>query len=152
MPTDVVAQQIALYGEPLSQRFGRVLAAYRIPQSRLAAVLGLSAPMLSQLAGGHRVKISNPAVLGRLLRLEELARAPAFGSGDPARLQTALDAVAASSPQLSTEQSIPANGAPDDVVTHLARVATAAELQRAADAVPSTALERLLRTAARAAG
>ena len=31
--------------------------------------------MLSQLMSGQRAKISNPAVLGRLVRLEELAPA-----------------------------------------------------------------------------
>src|SRR4051812_2493522 len=80
---EVRAQQAALYGEPLNVRFGRVLEAFGIPQSRLAAVIGLSAPMLSQLASAQRVKISNPAVYARLLRLEELAGTAAVRTGDP---------------------------------------------------------------------
>ena len=75
----VLAAQTEMYGEPLGQRIGRLLAAYQISQARLAAVLGLSPPMLSQLMSGQRAKISNPAVLGRLVRLEELA-----GTPDPA--------------------------------------------------------------------
>lgn len=65
------AQQ-ALYGEPLSARFGRLRAELSLTQARLADILGLSAPMLSQLAGAHRVKIGNPAVYERLVMLEEL--------------------------------------------------------------------------------
>ena len=73
---EVIAAQAEMYGEPLGQRFGRLLAAYGISQARLAAVLGLSPPMLSQLMSGQRAKISNPAVFGRLVRLEELAATP----------------------------------------------------------------------------
>jgi carboxylate-amine ligase len=69
----VLAAQTEMYGEPLGERFGRLLVAYGISQARLAAVVGLSAPMLSQLMSGQRAKISNPAVFGRLVRLEELA-------------------------------------------------------------------------------
>ena len=64
----VLAAQTEMYGEPLGQRIGRLLAAYQVSQARLAAVLGLSPPMLSQLMSGQRAKISNPAVLGRLVR------------------------------------------------------------------------------------
>lgn len=143
---DVVAQQTALYGEPLSLRFARLLQAYRIPQSRLAAVIGLSAPMLSQLASGHRVKISNPAVYGRLLRLEELAGSPAVQSADPAVLRAALDDIAASRPQLTTEHGTTRE---DTVLDHVAALASADELEAAARAVPSTRLAGLLRSAAR---
>ncbi|GAB2463096.1 hypothetical protein [Jatrophihabitans fulvus] len=141
---DVVAQQVALYGEPLSVRFGRLLQAYGIPQSRLAAAIGLSAPMLSQLATGQRVKISNPAVLARLLRLEQLAGSPAVRSGDPARIAAALDEVAASRPQLTTEVADDGGRA----VAHLAAVATPDELAAAAAAVPGSRLAALLDAAA----
>ena len=65
-------QQRALYGESWAGRLGRLMAAYGLSQARLAGVIGLSAPMLSQLVTGHRVKISNPSVFGRIVRLEEL--------------------------------------------------------------------------------
>jgi len=142
---DVIAQQAALYGEPLADRFARVLNAYRIPQSRLAAVIGLSAPMLSQLASGQRVKISNPAVFARLLRLEELAGTPAVRTGDDAQLRAALDDVAASNPQLTTGY---ASSTRETAIEHLATIAPAGELEHAAAAVPATALADLLRGAA----
>lgn len=142
---DVIAQQTALYGEPLADRFARMLATYRIPQSRLAQVIGLSAPMLSQLASGQRVKISNPAVYARLLRLEETASSPAVRSGDPMQLNAALDEVAASRPQLTTEH---ASTTAETALEHLSRIAGPQDLARAAAAVPATALAELLLGAA----
>lgn len=147
--TDVLAQQTALYGEPLADRFARVLATYRIPQSRLAQVIGLSAPMLSQLASGQRVKISNPAVYARLLRLEETALSPAVRSGDPAQLRAALDEVAESHPHLTTEHATTSH---ETVVAHLSALASPSELDSAAAAVPDSRLAELLRAAARRAG
>jgi transcriptional regulator with XRE-family HTH domain len=67
-----VERQIEWYGEPLGDRFGRLLARLSLSQAQLAAVLGFSAPMLSQLMSGHRSKISSPAVLARLLQLEAM--------------------------------------------------------------------------------
>ena len=72
----VSAQQLAIYGESWADRFGRLLTGFGLSQSRLAAVIGLSAPMMSQLITGQRVKISNPAVYGRIVRLEELLPPP----------------------------------------------------------------------------
>ena len=75
-----------MYGENWADRFGRLLRGYGIPQSRLAAVIGLSAPMISQLISGQRVKISNPAVYGRIVRSGGAARSPGVQAGDPAVL------------------------------------------------------------------
>lgn len=58
--------QAEIYGEPLGDilaRCGRVLG---LNQAQLAAVLGISAPMLSQLVNGRRVKIGNPVAAQRL--------------------------------------------------------------------------------------
>ena len=100
---DIIAHQVAMYGEPLSTRFGRLLAGYGLSQSRLAAVIGLSPPMLSQLMSGQREKISNPAVLGRVVRLEELLSS-GLASADPVSIAALLDEVAGSRPTLSTVQ------------------------------------------------
>ncbi len=108
---DIIAHQVAMYGEPLSIRFGRLLAGYGVSQSRLAAVIGLSPPMLSQLMSGQREKISNPAVLGRVVRLEELL-SPALASADPASVAALLDEVAGSRPTLSTVQVRPSGTTP----------------------------------------
>lgn len=70
------ALQSQWYGEPLVDRFRRLLDRLGLSQASLAAVLGLSAPMLSQLMSGQRAKISNPAVINRLLAVEELAADP----------------------------------------------------------------------------
>ncbi|MDO5495795.1 MAG: helix-turn-helix domain-containing protein [bacterium] len=68
-----INEQRSLYGEPLGAIAHGVMEALGLTQSRLAAVLGLSAPMLSQLMSGRRVKIGNPAVLARLEELTGLA-------------------------------------------------------------------------------
>ncbi|EST37436.1 DNA-binding protein [Streptomycetaceae bacterium MP113-05] len=69
------------YGEPLGTLFRRLIDDLGLNQARLANVLGLSAPMLSQLMSGQRAKIGNPAVVQRVRSLQELA-------GDVARGDT----------------------------------------------------------------
>lgn len=78
------AEQARLYGEPLGDLLRGLGSVLGLPQSRLAEVLGVSAPMLSQLATGHRVKIGNPAAVARLQRLMELAHEVRVGGLEPA--------------------------------------------------------------------
>ncbi|MFT4011211.1 MAG: DNA-binding protein [Nocardioidaceae bacterium] len=66
-------QQRLLYGEPIGDLVRRLCAAFGLNQGELARVLGLSPAMLSQLAGGQRVKIGNPHVVSRLQTLLDLA-------------------------------------------------------------------------------
>jgi hypothetical protein len=73
-------RQRGWYGEPLGELFRGVMGDLGLNQARLAAVLGLSAPMLSQLMSGRRAKIGNPAVVQRLQGLRELAAAVAEGT------------------------------------------------------------------------
>ncbi|HST67835.1 MAG TPA: helix-turn-helix domain-containing protein [Mycobacteriales bacterium] len=142
---EVLTAQTEMYGEPLGQRFGRLLAAYRISQARLASVLGLSPPMLSQLMSGQRAKISNPAVFGRLVRLEELA---AGVTSERAR-DAALDEVRESRPTLHTGQLAQTAG-PDrtDGARVLAGLVPPDVLTRAAGEVTDPGLAALLRAAA----
>jgi transcriptional regulator with XRE-family HTH domain len=142
---EVISAQTEMYGEPLGQRFGRVLAAYRISQARLAAVLGLSPPMLSQLMSGQRAKISNPAVFGRLVRLEELA---AGVTSEQAR-DVALDEVRASRPTLHTGQ-LTQSASPDrgEGARVLAGLVPPDVLRTAAGEVSDPGLAALLRAAA----
>jgi hypothetical protein len=98
----ISAQQVEIYGERWADRFGRLLRAYEIPQAKLAAVIGLSAPMLSQLISGQRVKISNPSVYGRIVELEERLSSPAMQSADPNARARVLADVTASFPSLTT--------------------------------------------------
>jgi transcriptional regulator with XRE-family HTH domain len=67
-------RQRELYGAPLGDRVRRLTAALGISQARLARALGLSPAMLSQLVSGRRVKIGDPAVLARLLILDQRCR------------------------------------------------------------------------------
>ena len=146
----VLAAQTEMYGEPLGQRIGRLLSAYGVSQARLAAVLGLSPPMLSQLMSGQRAKISNPAVLGRLVRLEELAPV----AGGPAERAAALAEVQGSRPALSTSRVSSGGTGPDPrAAAHaLAAAVPAPVLLRAATEVSDPQLAGLLRAAGELAG
>ena len=66
-------RQRELYGEPLAELTGRVRGALGLTQAGLARVLGVSAPMLSQLVSGQRTRIGNPAVVQRLQWLLDLS-------------------------------------------------------------------------------
>jgi transcriptional regulator with XRE-family HTH domain len=100
-----VARNVALqrewYGEPLGDRVRRLVVAFDVSQAQLAEVLGLSAPMLSQLMSGRRAKIGNPAVLARMVMLERRVLTPEVASGDPAAIRTALEQVRDSRPTVS---------------------------------------------------
>lgn len=64
--------QTEVYGEPLHALLGRCSAALGLTQGRLANLLGVSAPMLSQLINGHRAKLGNPAAAQRLQHMRDL--------------------------------------------------------------------------------
>lgn len=94
---DAVARNRALqtewYGEPLGDRVRPLLGRLGLSQSGLAGVLGLSAPMLSQLMSGQRAKISNPAVLHRLMAVEDLVADPGFGALPAADVKARLEEI-----------------------------------------------------------
>jgi hypothetical protein len=126
-----LVQQRAIYGTSLAERFGAMMSAYRLSQRSLARVLGLSAPMLSQLINAQRIKIGNPAVYERLVMLEERQDEP-----DPERV---LAEVQASAPVLATHTSRgrqPDAVAPDggDLTARLARLTGPGPLLAAAQA------------------
>ncbi len=68
-------RQRELYGAPLGDHVRRLTSALGISQSRLARTLGISPAMLSQLVSARRVKIGDPAVLTRLLLLDQRCHA-----------------------------------------------------------------------------
>lgn len=125
MSTENIEQQVRLYGQPLSERFGAIVQAYGITQRRLAEVLGLSAPMLSQLNSGRRIKIGNPAVYERLVMLEQR-----IGTPD---VEEVLAQVEASQPVLSTTQIQAGIHSETNAVAALATVVPQRELEVAAD-------------------
>lgn len=98
---DTIARNRALqaewYGEPLGDRVRPLLGRLAMSQSGLAGVLGLSAPMLSQLMSGQRAKISNPAVLHRLMAVEDLVAGPGFDALTAAGIQARLEEIKAES-------------------------------------------------------
>ncbi|MEW1980343.1 DNA-binding protein [Citricoccus sp. NPDC079358] len=135
-----LAQQQTIYGISLAERFGVIMTAYGLSQRALARVLGLSAPMLSQLINAQRIKIGNPAVYERLVMLEERQ-----DEADPARV---LSEVEASEPVLTTHTSRArqarfvtpdAGGLPgSDPATALGGLATAEQLRATAQAARAT--------------
>lgn len=68
-------RQRELYGAPLGERVRRITGALGISQARLARTLGMSPAMLSQLVSARRVKIGDPAVLARMLLLDQSCHA-----------------------------------------------------------------------------
>ncbi|GAA3789721.1 transcriptional regulator with XRE-family HTH domain [Micrococcus endophyticus] len=141
MSDEHLEQQRTLYGAPLAERFTGVREAYGLSQRALAQTLGLSAPMLSQLASGQRIKIGSPAVYARLVMLEERA-----GEPDPAAV---LAEVRDSEPVL-TSQSFAAS--PEaDLPARLARLAGPAGLRAAESAARAAGEARLADVLAAAA-
>lgn len=135
------ARQTEWYGEPLNDRFRRLLMRLTMSQMELAAMLGLSAPMLSQLMSGQRAKIGNPAVLARLQEVEALVGSSDFDRLTVADREAALERVRSHQP--STRTALRLNGpevltgprADPAAAVHavLRAVASAAELESAAE-------------------
>jgi transcriptional regulator with XRE-family HTH domain len=129
------------YGEPLGDRFRRLLDRLGQSQSQLAGLLGLSAPMLSQLMSGQRAKISNPAVLSRLLQLEAMVAEPGWDATPRAEQERRIEAVRAAKQTTLTldpaREAVPEPPPTTDPVTIiqslLRDLASAAELEDAAN-------------------
>ncbi len=85
------AAQREIYGEPLGDVLGRCREVLGLNQTRLAAALGISAPMLSQVMTGHRIKIGNPAAVRRLQVMVDLLDDVAAGRLAPAAALTRID-------------------------------------------------------------
>jgi transcriptional regulator with XRE-family HTH domain len=143
-----LARQRAIYGISLSERIGTLMATYRLSQRSLARVLGLSAPMLSQLINAQRIKIGNPAVYERLVMLEERQ--------DEQDLGRVLSEVEASEPVLNTHTSRgrqpDAGAGPEaDPALRLGRLATGDQLRATALAARAAGAEALAAVLDRAA-
>ena len=88
-------QQVELYGEPLGEVVRRITGGLGMTQGGLAQVIGLSAPMLSQLVSAQRVKIGNPAVVSRLRAVSELTDLAVAGGIEPEHIAHELDGIRA---------------------------------------------------------
>ncbi|GAA1280577.1 helix-turn-helix transcriptional regulator [Pseudonocardia aurantiaca] len=91
--TENRARQRELYGAPLGDRVRRLTSALGISQARLARTLGVSPAMLSQLVSARRVKIGDPAVLARMLLLDQRCQS-LQERPDPRTVETLLADVA----------------------------------------------------------
>ncbi|MEV0798649.1 DNA-binding protein [Kribbella sp. NPDC050281] len=105
-------QQIELYGETLGETVRRVAPPLGLTQSALAQVIGLSAPMLSQLMSAQRVKIGNPAVVSRLRAVSELADLAIANELGPHDIPHALDRIRASTGAYSDVTTTPLRRSP----------------------------------------
>jgi transcriptional regulator with XRE-family HTH domain len=98
-----VALQREWYGEPLGDRVRRLVVAFDVSQAFLAEVLGISAPMLSQVMSGRRAKIGNPVVLARMIMLERKILVPEVAAGNRDAMQSALEDVRDSRPTVGRD-------------------------------------------------
>ncbi|ADD41490.1 DNA-binding protein [Stackebrandtia nassauensis] len=95
-------QQTELYGQPLGDLLGGIARQLGLNQARLAGVLGLSAPMLSQLMSGQRAKIGNPEAAQRLQALIDLSGEVAAARLSPDQVPARLAEIGAQAGALST--------------------------------------------------
>ncbi|MGW8377740.1 DNA-binding protein [Streptomyces sp. ODS28] len=111
------------YGEPLGTLFRRLIDDLGLNQARLASVLGLSAPMLSQLMSGQRAKIGNPAVVQRVQALQELSGEVARGEISAADATQRMDEVrrTAGGSVLNNSQQAAGSGASQTPVKRVVR-------------------------------
>ncbi|MDN5854909.1 MAG: DNA-binding protein [Actinomycetia bacterium] len=84
--------QAQMYGEPLSDLIGRCATTLELTQAKVAKLLGISAPMLSQLINAHRIKIGNPAAVHRLQAMYATAQRVAVGELGPGDAVRELEA------------------------------------------------------------
>ncbi|POX40995.1 DNA-binding protein [Streptomyces sp. Ru73] len=135
--------QRSWYGEPLGALFRRLIDDLGLNQARLAAVLGLSAPMLSQLMSGQRAKIGNPAVVQRVQALQELASQVADGSVSAAEATDRMDeikktaggSVLNNTTQTSTTGATTVRRVVREIQSLLRSVAAAGDIIEAADSL-----------------
>ncbi|MFD8803998.1 DNA-binding protein [Streptomyces sp. NPDC059597] len=133
------------YGEPLGALFRKLIEDLGLNQARLAAALGLSAPMLSQLMSGQRAKIGNPAVVQRVQLLQELAAQVADGSVSAAEATERMDEIKKSQGgsvlSNNTAQTTNSSGAPTvkrvvrEIQSLLRSVAAAGDIIEAAESI-----------------
>jgi transcriptional regulator with XRE-family HTH domain len=125
------AVQSELYGAPLGDVVDELTAAFGVSRGALAMALGLSAPMLSQLASGHRVKIGNPSAVHRLQRLVGVLPEIRAGHLDPGEAMRAVEAEDPGQVLTRTSQLVRRRGAAG-VQQVLRSAASADELAEAA--------------------
>lgn len=134
LETNRLAQR-ELYGQTLHEIGGRLAERFGATQNRLAALIGISAPMLSQLMSARRVKIGNPVAAARLRELLNLAD-EADGGLDAGQVEERLAQIAQQADWRATTSTAAAPAVPADgsrpVVALFREVASAADFIAAA--------------------
>jgi transcriptional regulator with XRE-family HTH domain len=129
----------------------RLVVAFRTSQAQLAEVLGISAPMLSQVMSGRRAKIGNPRVLAKLVMLERKVLIPGVAAGESDAIKDALEDVRRSSPAVGRD-TLPVTDAEEESAAWpiLRQAAHPTELEAVAALIDGRypALANLLRRAA----
>jgi len=142
------AAQRTIYGEPLGVVVDRCRGVLGLTQTRVAELLGISAPMLSQLITAHRVKIGNPAAVQRLRVMVEACDAVSSGR---ANVDDAIERIRAAGGAgdilTGSSQRIGAQQAAEQVQASFRRAAGAAEYVLVAGKIEQDhpAIARLLR-------
>ena len=77
--SESLRRQQELYGAAIGDVLERVTGTLGLSQAAVARTIGVSAPMLSQLASGRRTTIGNPLAVQRLRALIDLAEEVAAG-------------------------------------------------------------------------
>lgn len=137
---DVDASRTAqreIYGEPLGTVVDRCRGTLGLTQGRVAALLGISAPMLSQLVSGQRIKIGNPSAVARLRVMVEATDAVAAGRLPVADAIARIEAAGGPGELLTgaTTRRASARETAEQVQSLFRRVASAPDYLAAADRV-----------------
>lgn len=130
-----LTQQTALYGAPVAESVHRIMGTLGISQAAVSRTIGVSAPMLSQLVSGQRIKIGSPLAVQRLQSLLDLADEVDSGLAHEAVVPRLAAIGAESSTTLTTRRREHAeqDRGPDAVQRLLRAVASGRELAAAAD-------------------
>lgn len=149
---DVDANRVAqreIYGEPLGAIVDRCRGTLGLTQARVAALLGISAPMLSQVMSGQRIKIGNPAAVERLRAMVEATDAVAGGRLTVAEAIARIESADGARELLTggTTRRSSASETAEQIQGLFRRVASASDYLAAADRIDDThpGIARLLR-------
>lgn len=145
--THVHEEQRRLYGAPLRDVIGQLTETYGISRRRLAQILGVSPPMITNLAAGNRIKLGNPSAVQRMQRLLEMASDVRSGQVSATAAVEQIEAEQTGAVLTRTSERIRRQGA-QDVQMVLRWAASATELIGAADLLEPDypALAEVLRT------
>lgn len=144
-PSESRQRQQELYGAAIGDVLDRVTSELGLSRAAVARTIGVSAPMLSQLASGRRTTIGNPLAVQRLSALVELAAEVGAGLAH-GQVAVRLEEIRQQGSSALTG-SAPRRAAEPTTAELLRAVASGQDLLRAADllAADHPALAELIR-------